>query len=177
MNPAEGPSQEAREFDGQLAPLKRAWHHGSQECATNAHALRLSHEASPCRAMIVLSRGGCLGGTSQDPVLPIKKEHDFIWCQRVRPEGKAGVLLQERIPSAFRDQAFPLALRAVREGAEPAAIGRPRPGSGLPGAGDPEFDDRRKRIERGPQPGPLRYRLRSARQQNRGGAVQQVLDF
>jgi hypothetical protein len=73
--------------------------------------------------MIVLSLGRCLGGTSQDPALPIIETHDSIGCQRVRPEGKAGVLLQERIPSAPRDQAFPLALRALREGAEPAAIG------------------------------------------------------
>jgi hypothetical protein len=73
--------------------------------------------------MIVLSLGRCLGGASQDPAPPIMQVHDSIRCHRVRPEGKAGVLLQERILSAPWDQAFPLALRTLREGAEPAAIG------------------------------------------------------
>src|SRR5215207_5262871 len=82
-----------------------------------------SHQASCCRDLIVLSLGRCLRGTSPDPTPLIIQGHDSIGRPRVRPEGKAGVLLQERIPSAPRDQAFPLALRALREGAEPAAIG------------------------------------------------------
>ena len=82
-----------------------------------------SHLASRCRDTILPSFDRCLRGMSQDPAPPIIQGHDFIGRQRVRPEGKAGVLLQERLPSAPRDQAFPLALRALREGAEPAAIG------------------------------------------------------
>jgi hypothetical protein len=74
--------------------------------------------------MIVMSLGQCVSGTPQHPARPIIKEHDSIWCQRVRPEGKAGVLLQEWIPSAARDQTFLLTLRTLREGAEPATVGR-----------------------------------------------------
>jgi hypothetical protein len=75
--------------------------------------LHLSDEALPCRKLIVLSCGGCLRSASQDPTLPIIQVHDSIWCQRVRPERKAGVLLQEQILSAAWDQAFPLALRTL----------------------------------------------------------------
>ena len=82
-----------------------------------------SHLASRCRDKVVLSLGRCLRSTAQDPAPPIIKVHDFIGRQRVRPEGKAGVLLQERIPSAPRGQTFPLALWALREGTETAAIG------------------------------------------------------
>src|SRR5215212_9377124 len=81
-----------------------------------------SHRASPCRDMIFPSLGRCLGGTPQDAA-PIIKEHDSIRRQRVRPERKVGMLLQERIPSATRDQTCPLAFRALRERTESAAIG------------------------------------------------------
>jgi hypothetical protein len=75
--------------------------------------LHLSDEALPCRKLIILSYSGCLGGASQDPALPIIQVQNSIWCQRVRPERKAGVLVQERILSAAWDQAFPLALRTL----------------------------------------------------------------